>query len=125
MKLLAFWKSDVGRAGLLVLPMAGAMGLLAGCSGEPTGDEPPLPEPEVEAVAEPTAETSAADSPVPELTPAQLAEFVESGEAVFLDVRPPQEIEEVGTLPGYISIQIDELPDRMDELSRDRPLVVL
>jgi hypothetical protein len=125
MKTTAVWKSDVGQTGGLVLSVVAVMGLLAGCSGEPTGDEPPLPEPEVEAAAEPTAEAATTDSSVPELTPEQLAGFLESGEAAFLDVRPPQEIEEVGTLPGYISIQIDELPDRMDELSRDRPLVVL
>lgn len=44
-------------------------------------------------------------------------------ESVLLDVRRPAEIAETGTLPGAIRIPIDELPDRLDELPTDRPIL--
>jgi rhodanese-related sulfurtransferase len=43
--------------------------------------------------------------------------------AVLLDVRKPAEIAESGTLAGAILIPIDELPGRLDELPRDRPIL--
>ncbi len=42
--------------------------------------------------------------------------------AVLLDVRPRQEFE-AGHLRGAINIPIDELPDRLGELPRDRQIV--
>ena len=44
------------------------------------------------------------------------------GEVLVLDVRPPLEYAH-GHLPGALSIPIDELPLRLEELPRDRPIV--
>ena len=44
------------------------------------------------------------------------------GKAVLLDVRPRQEFE-AGHLRGAINIPIEELADRMSELSRDRQII--
>ncbi len=44
------------------------------------------------------------------------------GRSTLLDVRPAEEFE-AGHLPGARSIPLDELPSRLDELPRDRPVV--
>jgi rhodanese-related sulfurtransferase len=41
---------------------------------------------------------------------------------VLLDVRPAVEFES-GHIPGAISIPPEQLPSRLDELPRDRPIV--
>lgn len=50
------------------------------------------------------------------------AEELLNEEAVLLDVRPRQEFES-GHLLGAINIPIDELPDRLAELPRDRQII--
>jgi rhodanese-related sulfurtransferase/DNA-binding transcriptional ArsR family regulator len=50
------------------------------------------------------------------------AEELLAKEAVLLDVRPRQEFES-GHLLGAINIPIDELPDRLAELPRDRQII--
>lgn len=43
--------------------------------------------------------------------------------ALLLDVRDPEEIEELGTIEGYVNIPIEELESRLDELPRDRTIL--
>jgi len=45
-----------------------------------------------------------------------------AGEVLLLDVRPRVEYEH-GHLPGAISVPVDELPDQLGDLPRDRPIV--
>ncbi len=45
------------------------------------------------------------------------------GDALFLDVREPSELEQFGTLKGYLNIPIGQLEERLDELPRDRPIL--
>jgi|GEM_PF-805909 uncharacterized lipoprotein YajG len=52
----------------------------------------------------------------PKLTPAQLAEAATRPGFFFLDVRSSQEIAELGTLPGYVNIPIEELEGRLAEI---------
>jgi hypothetical protein len=71
---------------------------------------------------------AAAQQPEPEgpdrrVTPEQLAERLEKGEVFFLDVREPEEIEELGTLAGYVNIPIGELEKRLNELPKDKPII--
>ncbi len=42
----------------------------------------------------------------------------------LIDVRQPDEVAE-GTLPGARNIPLDTLGDRLDELDRSRPVIVL
>ena len=42
----------------------------------------------------------------------------------MLDVRRPEELEEIGTIEGYNHIPMDQLEARMSEIPKDRPLVV-
>jgi len=44
-------------------------------------------------------------------------------DALLLDVREPEEIEELGTIEGYVNIPIDELESRLGELPRDKTIL--
>jgi rhodanese-related sulfurtransferase len=55
----------------------------------------------------------------------ELKKLAESKEKFFfLDVRETKELEELGTMKGYVHIPLSEVEKRMDEIPRDR-LVVL
>ena len=43
-----------------------------------------------------------------------------SGKVVFLDVREPKEIEELGSYEGYVNIPVTELEKRLGELPKDK-----
>ncbi len=59
------------------------------------------------------------------LSPDELkAMFDRHEDFVFVDVRRPEELQIMGTLPGYRNIPLDELESRYAEIPRDR-LVVL
>jgi rhodanese-related sulfurtransferase/DNA-binding transcriptional ArsR family regulator len=53
---------------------------------------------------------------------AELRDRLREGEVVLLDVRPQVEYQ-AGHLPGAISVPLDELERRLDELPRNRTLV--
>ncbi len=53
----------------------------------------------------------------------KLAELLASEDYLLLDVRRPEELEENGTVEGYLNIPIEELADRLDEVPRDRPIL--
>jgi len=82
------------------------------------------------AAAEPAAEASTADQrperPQPNAPRAEgdmLAELLAGGDYLLLDVRRPEELEERGTVEGYLNIPIEELADRLDEVPRDRAIL--
>ncbi len=52
-----------------------------------------------------------------------LAQLLVSGDFLLLDVRRPEELEERGTVEGYLNIPIEELADRLEEVPRDRPIL--
>lgn len=59
------------------------------------------------------------------LSPAERAEVLEQirrGESTLLDVRPAEEFA-AGHLPGARSIPLEELPSRLAELPRQRPVI--
>lgn len=67
-----------------------------------------------------------AERPQPEPPRAEgdrLAELLSSDDYLLLDVRRPDEIEELGTVEGYLNIPIEELADRLEEVPRDRPIL--
>ena len=75
-------------------------------------------EPDTTAESAPDQPTTPAAAPVspPKLTPAQLAQASTRPDFFFLDVRSSQEIAELGTLPGYVNIPIEELEGRLAEI---------
>jgi predicted sulfurtransferase len=61
---------------------------------------------------------------VKKLHPAQLQSAIENPQDLFfLDVRDPSEIRELGTLPGYVNIPIDQLERRLSEIPRDKTVI--
>jgi hypothetical protein len=77
-----------------------------------------------EAEAAPAAEQR--ERPTPEAPRAegdQLAAFIASTDVLFLDVRRPDEIEELGTVENYLNIPIEELAERLDEVPRTKPIL--
>ncbi len=63
-----------------------------------------------------------AQDDVKKLTPEELKQLM-TEKVFFLDVRTPAEIEELGTLKGYVNIPIDELEKRMSEVPKNRRIV--
>ena len=45
------------------------------------------------------------------------------GKVLFLDVREPTELEDLGTIEGYINIPLGQLEERLDELPTDRAIL--
>lgn len=45
------------------------------------------------------------------------------GKVVFLDVREPKELEELGTRPGYLNIPLGQLERRLNELPKDKAIL--
>lgn len=58
-----------------------------------------------------------------EITPAQAREQVQAGDLFVLDVRYQKEWE-AGAIPGAKHVMLGYLPQRMQELPRDRPILV-
>lgn len=60
---------------------------------------------------------------VPELTPEEVKSLMEKEEIVLLDVRSPAEHGETA-IPNSVLIPLEQLPFRMDELPKDKKIVV-
>lgn len=43
----------------------------------------------------------------------------------FLDVREPKEIEELGSVKGYVNIPVGELEKRLSEVPKDKLIITL
>jgi rhodanese-related sulfurtransferase len=62
--------------------------------------------------------------PPRKLAPEELKGMIEKKEKFFfLDVREPDELEKLGTLPGYVNIPLSQLESRLSEVPRDRLIV--
>lgn len=59
----------------------------------------------------------------PHVTRESVLQQLESGEVVVVDVRPPLEFEH-GHLPGALSVPLEDLPQRLGNLPKDKELVV-
>ena len=59
------------------------------------------------------------------LTTEDLKKLVESNtKFFFLDVREPNELEELGTMKGFVNIPISQVESRLSEIPRDIPVVL-
>lgn len=101
--------SSFSRIRCVALALLGGAALFSACERSP----------------EPTAMDATEPAPTtpPKLTPDQLAEAAARPGFFFLDVRSPKEIAELGTLPGYVNIPIEELEGRLGEIPPDRQVV--
>ncbi len=76
--------------------------MLGACASQPDGSGEPDP---------------------PRLTAPELTEAIENPDLFFLDVRSPAELEQYGTVEGYINIPLGELESRLNEIPRDKPIL--
>jgi hypothetical protein len=61
---------------------------------------------------------------VRQLTTGELKELVDSGKRfLFLDVREPKELEELGTMKGYVNIPLSQIESRLDEIPKNAVIV--
>jgi hypothetical protein len=67
------------------------------------------------------------DSPqIKKLTPDELNKLLNGKDKhLFLDVREPRELEEFGTVKGYVNIPVGELESRLKEIPKDAVIVTL
>lgn len=64
-------------------------------------------------------------SSIPEIAPEELKRRLDAGEKLtVLDVREPWELA-IARLPGIVHIPLGEVPARLAEIDRDRPLIVM
>jgi hypothetical protein len=49
--------------------------------------------------------------------------LLEKGEVFFLDVREPSELEELGTLEGYVNIPLGQIEKRLIEIPKDKAVI--
>lgn len=77
------------------------------------------------AASGPATDASTPTSPaVPKkLTTDELASLSSDPDFFFIDVRSAEEIRTLGTLPDYVHIPIEELPDRLDEIPPGKVVV--
>ena len=69
---------------------------------------------------------SSSDAPqakAPQVEGDELAALLADEDIFLLDVRDPSELEELGTVEGYVNIPIDQLEDRLDEIPKDKRIL--
>ena len=66
------------------------------------------------------AQTSAPTSKAKQLSTNELKELVGKKDVFFLDVREPKELEEFGTIKGYVNVPLDQLESRLSEIPKSK-----
>ena len=65
-----------------------------------------------------------ADKPqAPKMASDDVMALLEKGEVFFLDVREPKELEELGTLDGYVNIPLGQIEARLQEIPKDKAII--
>jgi rhodanese-related sulfurtransferase len=60
-----------------------------------------------------------------EISAEQLEKYLKDKKVFFLDVREPDEIKQLGSVPGYVNIPLGQLPNRLKEVPKDKLIVTL
>ena len=72
----------------------------------------------------PFAALLAQEAEFPLLTPEELKKLIDAKtKFLFLDVREPKELEEFGTVDGYVNIPLSQLEKRVNEIPKDVRIV--
>ena len=53
----------------------------------------------------------------------ELKELLDKKEVYFLDVREPKELEELGTIKGYVNIPLSQIENRLSEIPKHKLMV--
>ncbi len=65
----------------------------------------------------------AAQPKAPKMASDDVMTLLEKGEVFFLDVREPKELEELGTLEGYVNIPLGQIEARLSEIPKDKAVI--
>jgi len=76
------------------------------------------------AVALLTAVTLPAED-VKKLSADDLRQYLKEGKYFFLDVREPSELEQYGSVKGYVNIPLGQVEKRMSEIPKDQTIVTM
>ena len=64
--------------------------------------------------------------PAQTLSTAELEKYLKDGKNIYyLDVREAKEIEELGSVEGYVNIPLGELEKRLNEVPKDKLIITL
>lgn len=67
----------------------------------------------------------AAEDKPKQLTADEVEQALRDGKAFLLDVREPKELDEFGTIKGYVNIPLGQLESRLNEIPKDKIVVTL
>ena len=67
--------------------------------------------------------TPAAQPKAPKMASDDVMTLLEKGQVFFLDVREPNELEELGTLEGYVNIPVGQIEKRLNEIPKDKAII--
>jgi rhodanese-related sulfurtransferase len=59
----------------------------------------------------------------PKMTSDDVMALLDKGEVFFLDVREPKELEDLGTLEGYVNIPLGQIEKRLNEIPKDKAII--
>jgi rhodanese-related sulfurtransferase len=60
-----------------------------------------------------------------EITTQELEKYLEDKKVFFLDVREPDEVKKLGSVPGYVNIPLGQLAGRLKEVPKDKLVITL
>lgn len=55
----------------------------------------------------------------------ELSRLLEQKKVYFVDVREPEEIKQLGSVPGYVNIPLGQLESRLNEIPKNKLIVTL
>jgi rhodanese-related sulfurtransferase len=64
-------------------------------------------------------------APAQEISTAELEKYLNNKQVFFLDVREPDEIKQLGSVPGYVNIPVGQLEKRLNEVPKNKLIVTL
>ena len=70
-----------------------------------------------------SAQTPAAASKAKQLSASELKELLQRKDVFFLDVREPKELEELGTIRGYVNVPLGQLESRLSEIPKNKLII--
>ena len=64
-------------------------------------------------------------APAQEISTEELEKYLKDKKVFFLDVREPDEVKQLGSVPGYVNIPLGQLERRLNEVPKDKLVVTL
>jgi len=70
-----------------------------------------------------TVPCGAQTSKTKQLSADELKALLDKKDVFFLDVREPKELQELGTIKGYVNIPLGQLESRLSEIPKDKLII--